>query len=114
MYGTLGFMVNSHLVSCPDPSLEPQTFRSGFCLAALNFCPKLRDKIRNGKPGFEDTTREDGSLVPRPPPVFDRLQYAYCRQSKLEAGTAWERGYEDGDIRLITQTSLEIHGLLYA
>ena len=30
-----------------------QAFRSGFCLA--DFSPKLRDKIRNRKPGFEAT-----------------------------------------------------------
>ena len=32
-------------------SIQPRT-RSGFCLAA-DFSPKLRDKIWNGKPGFE-------------------------------------------------------------
>ena len=36
------------------------------------------------------------SLVPRPfpPPVFDRILYAKTEgDQKLEAGTAWERGY---------------------
>ena len=35
------------------------------------------------------------SLVPRhsPAPVFDRLVYVVCKQSKLEPGKAWEQGY---------------------
>ena len=55
--------------------------KSGFC---RNWCGWW---TRN-----RDTTWSGLSLVSRPShrPVFDRLQYAYCKRSKLDGGKAWK------------------------